>query len=37
MTHIYNLIVKDGLEFFELYIEKFWLVVGFIQGNNRRS
>ena len=35
--HIYNLIVKDGLEFFELYIEKIRLAVGFIQGNNRRS
>ena len=28
--HIYNLIVKDGLEFFELYIEKIRLAVGFI-------
>ncbi|KAM3359038.1 hypothetical protein P3S68_021971 [Capsicum galapagoense] len=35
--HIYNLIVRDGLEFFELYIEKIHLAVGFIQGNNRRS
>ena len=35
--HLYNLIVKDGLEFFELYIEKISLAVGFIQGNNRRS
>ncbi|KAM3266020.1 hypothetical protein P3L10_003014 [Capsicum annuum] len=33
--HIYNLIVKDGLDFFELYIEKIRLAVGFIQGNNR--
>lgn len=35
--HIYNLIVKDGLDFFEFYIEKIRLAVGFIQGNNRRS
>ncbi|KAM3379572.1 hypothetical protein P3S68_011986 [Capsicum galapagoense] len=35
--HIYNLIVKDGLGFFEIYIEKIRLAVGFIQGNNRRS
>ena len=35
--HIYNLIVKDGLDFVELYIEKIHLFVGFIQGNNRRS
>ena len=35
--YIYNLIVKDGLEFFELYIEKICLAVGFIQENNRKS
>ncbi|CAN4095185.1 unnamed protein product [Withania somnifera] len=34
--HVYNLIVKDGLAFFELVLEKLRLVVGFIQGNNRK-
>ncbi|CAN4116282.1 unnamed protein product [Withania somnifera] len=34
--HVYNLIVKDGLAFFEPVLEKLRLVVGFIQGNNRK-
>ncbi|CAN4103749.1 unnamed protein product [Withania somnifera] len=34
--HVYNLIVKDGLAFFEPVLEKLRFVVGFIQGNNRK-
>jgi len=35
--HVYNLIVKDGLAFFEPIIEKIRHAVGFIQGNNRKA
>ena len=35
--HIYNLIVKYGLYFFEPIIEKVRHAVGFIQGNNRKA